>query len=239
MASSPCGVAPMPLKRAKVPSPRRKKRSIGSMRSMAPITVELGVTARADSAWRIGRRSTRSSSTAPGSRETWPPSGSTWRSSVRSSPRRAMRSSRSWPEIDTPAATSARRACSCGSVSGMSSMPARRRRTSRPSAFRKRSKNAPSQPSRIKGDCDSHDNSRRAATSGRRAIGESLPLVRIQSSTRARAFWRAMTVSAARRWRSQPKPCSTRSHSSVGGSTSKGERPPTSTTWPENTKTPP
>jgi ABC-type uncharacterized transport system involved in gliding motility auxiliary subunit len=69
--------------------------------------------------------------------------------------------------------------------------------------------------------------------------GESLPLVRIQSSTRARAFWRASTVSAARRWRSQPKPCSTLSHSSVGGSTSKGERPPTSTTWPENTKTPP
>ena len=53
-----------------------------------------------------------------------------------------------------------------------------------------------------------------------------------QSSTMARALERASGVSAARRCRSQPKQCSSRSQSSEGGPMSNGESPPVSTDMP-------
>ncbi len=66
MARRSAGVGPMPLKSAKLPSPWRKKRSIGIMRSIALISAGGGATLRAAKAWRSGSRSTSSSISAPG-----------------------------------------------------------------------------------------------------------------------------------------------------------------------------
>ena len=67
--------AATPLKCAKAPSPCRKKRSIGIIRSMEFINVSDGTRPRAMSACLSGRRSTRISTSAAGLREMWPPSG--------------------------------------------------------------------------------------------------------------------------------------------------------------------
>ena len=79
---------------------------------------------------------------------------------------------------------------------------------------------------------------RRAITSGRQATGPGALRGLIHSSTSARALARVMPKSAARRWRSQPKPSSATAHSSDGGSISNGERPSQITTLPANTKRP-
>jgi hypothetical protein len=60
----------------------------------------------------------------------------------------------------------------------------------------------------------------------------------IQSSISERALARVMAVSAARRWRSQPKPSRETSQSSDGGSRSKIERPWQVTILPAKTKRP-
>ena len=65
------------------------------------------------------------------------------------------------------------------------------------------------------------------------------PWMLIQSSTSARALERVMALSAARRWRSQPKPSSTTAHSSEGGVISNGERRSAMTTLPAKAKRPP
>src|SRR5215467_12277547 len=65
----------MPLKSAKLPSPWRKKRSIGIIRSMALSSAGGGTRLRAVNALRRGRRSSNNSMSAPGLRLIWPPSG--------------------------------------------------------------------------------------------------------------------------------------------------------------------
>ena len=79
---------------------------------------------------------------------------------------------------------------------------------------------------------------RRASTSARRPIERLRAGFEIQSSTSERALARVSAVSAARRWRSQPKPSSETSQSSEGGSSSKIERPWQVTILPANTKRP-
>ena len=64
----------------------------------------------------------------------------------------------------------------------------------------------------------SHEMMRRATMSGRQATASATPCSAIHSSTSARALARVMRDSAARRWRSQPKPNSASAHSSDGGS---------------------
>ena len=58
----------MPLNSAKLPSPWRKKRSIGIMRSIALLSAGGGGTLRAAKAWRSGNRSSSNSISAPGLR---------------------------------------------------------------------------------------------------------------------------------------------------------------------------
>ena len=64
------------------------------------------------------------------------------------------------------------------------------------------------------------------------------PCTVIHSSTRARALARVMPDSAARRWRSQPKPSRRAAHSSDGGAISNGERPSLITTLPAKANRP-
>jgi hypothetical protein len=79
---------------------------------------------------------------------------------------------------------------------------------------------------------------RRATTSARHAMASWELLRVIHSSTSARALARVMPDSAARRWRSQPKPKSAAAQSSDGGGISKGERESQVTTLPANAKRP-
>ena len=69
----------MPLNSAKLPSPCRKKRSIGIMRSIAFNSAGGGAMLRAAKVCRSGNRSINSSISAPGLREICPPSGRIWR----------------------------------------------------------------------------------------------------------------------------------------------------------------
>ncbi len=85
----------------------------------------------------------------------------------------------------------------------------------------------------------SHAMMRRATISGRHAIGCQEPCSVIHSSTSARALARVIADSAARRWRSQPKPRRLSAHSSEGGTISNGERPSHTTILPANAKRPP
>ena len=79
---------------------------------------------------------------------------------------------------------------------------------------------------------------RRAMISGCQATGSHAPCTVIHSSTSARALARVMPDSAARRWRSQPKPSRIAAHSSDGGAISNGERPSLITTLPAKAKRP-
>ena len=81
MASAPRSPGPMPLKRAGMPSPRRRWRSIAVIRRMAASSAGSGVLARAAKQRRSGSRSSSSSTSTHGLRLMWPPSGGTWRSS--------------------------------------------------------------------------------------------------------------------------------------------------------------
>ena len=74
--------------------------------------------------------------------------------------------------------------------------------------------------------CDSQEMTRRATTSGSQAGSACRRLRRIHSPTSCWASARASCVCAASRWRSQPKPCSSRAHCGLGGATANGERPP-------------
>src|ERR1700716_3076693 len=65
----------MPLNSAKLPSPWRKKRIIGIMRSIAFSSAGGGAILRAAKVWRSGSMSLSSSTSAPGLREMCPPSG--------------------------------------------------------------------------------------------------------------------------------------------------------------------
>src|SRR5207244_3333314 len=93
------GVGPMPLKSAKLPSPCRKKRSIGIMRSMALSSAGGGTRLRAVNTLRSGKRSTSNSIRAPGLRLIWPPSGRIWRASSSESRLLAARIWRCWRAI--------------------------------------------------------------------------------------------------------------------------------------------
>ena len=79
---------------------------------------------------------------------------------------------------------------------------------------------------------------RRPSTSARHAV----ELVRVwlpsHSSTSERALARVIAESAARRWRSQPKPSSAVSQSSDGAASVKIERPWQVTIFPAKTKRP-
>jgi hypothetical protein len=88
------------------------------------------------------------------------------------------------------------------------------------------------------GDWHSQEMMRRATISGCQATGCQLPWSVIHSSTKARALARLMVESAARRWRSQPKPSRTSAHSSEGDAISNGERPSQTTTLPAKAKRP-
>ena len=211
-------VGPMPLNSAKLPSPCRKKRSIGIMRSMALSSAGGGAMLRAVNAVRSGSRSTSNSMSAPGLRLMWPPSGRICRASSSpeplgggadvallarpcTAPRRSARS--------RPGGAARRRAlptrCAAGGGPGGSGCAGSGDRTAR------RNRRAPS------GAWLSHEMTRRATTSARQAIGSCELLSVIHSSTSARALARVMPDSAARRWRSQPKPSSATAQSSDGG----------------------
>jgi hypothetical protein len=80
---------------------------------------------------------------------------------------------------------------------------------------------------------------RRATKSGRHASRwSSEPCSAIHSPTSARALARVMVESAARKWRSHPKPSNWSAHSSDGGSISNGERPSQMTILPAKAKRP-
>ena len=79
---------------------------------------------------------------------------------------------------------------------------------------------------------------RRDSTSGRQASGCQEPCSAIHSSISARALARVMPDSAARRWRSQPKPNSAAAQSSDGGAISKIERRSQTTILPAKAKRP-
>ena len=96
-------VGPMPLKCAKFPSPCRKKRIIGIIRSMALLSCGGGAMLRAAKAWRSGRRSSSSSISAPGLRLMCPPSGRIWRSISATSCLTALRMCRAWPDMQSAA----------------------------------------------------------------------------------------------------------------------------------------
>jgi hypothetical protein len=74
--------------------------------------------------------------------------------------------------------------------------------------------------------------------SGRQATVSDALCSDIHSSTSARALARVIPDSAARRWRSQPKPNSTSDHSSDGGIISNGDRPSQITILPAKAKRP-
>ena len=208
VASRSGGVGPMPLNSAKVPSPWRKKRSIGIMRSIALISAGGGATLRAVKAWRSGRRSSRISISAPGLRLMWPPSGRIWRSS--SSARRLRRAAqvcdllghaqRRIGERDPRLQPRHAVARVAGGAAQIAHLPGQ----------------AAQEPA-VEPHVGVVEDQRRLAEPGDDAARHDLglpgdrvpgPCSAIHSSTSARALARVMAESAARRWRSQPKPSS-------------------------------
>ena len=213
------------MKCAKAPSPCRKKRSIGIIRSIECSSVSDGTSPRAISAWRSGRRSIEDVDQRGGVARDVAAVGKDLRlelavDAVEPGAREALLlRQREADQRDGDGRMHARQAGIAGCRS--------------PSAARLRAAEA-SERSRDK------DRGRRPAGSAATARGRRARAARRRRCPRrsrrpaagrataspprsARALERASGVSAARRCRSQPKECSSRSQSSEGGPMSKGD----------------